>query len=180
MNRRARLRIAVKTALLAGVLAFAGVYVYGLFGPVTLSPGDEVELAGIPPGTARLTSWRGRPVWVLHRSAEQLAGLTALKRHVAGPDANDPALVDNAYRSRDPDYGVYLAETARSGILAQYTRERPSDLAGDVPWHGGFVDPGSDALFDVAGRRYHGTEGAPLGVPPHRISNLGALRFGQW
>jgi hypothetical protein len=117
---------------------------------------------------------------VIKRSDRQIAGLAALDRHVSVPGPGEPAPVKNSGRSRLPAYGVYLAGTARDGILVQYSTDRPAGLGADVPWHGGFVDPGSEAVFDPAGRRYGNTAGPPLAVPPHRLTGGGKIRLGEW
>lgn len=179
MKRRTLLRISVKAALLAGTAAFAGVFVYGLFSPGLLS-GDVIELGGIQPGSARLESWNGKPVWVVNRSESQLANLAGLSDYVMTPAPMASASVELPHRSLNRVYGVYLAETPRTGILVRYARDRPAGLPAGAPWHGGFVDPGSDALFDVAGRRYRNTRGAPLAIPPHRFTGAGAIRLGEW
>lgn len=180
VTRRSLLRACVKLGLLAGVAAFAGVFVHGLFAPDIDSEGDVIDVGGLPPGTARLDAWHGRPVWVVHRSRDQLASLPGLSGYVREPGYGESVPIDNPHRSLKREYGVYLAGTDRSGILVQYVKDRPGKLDGSVPWHGGFVDPGGDALFDVAGRRYRSTRGGPLPVPPHRYTSDGIIRLGDW
>lgn len=180
MNRKALLRAWVKIGLLAGVVGFAAVFVYGLFTPGTVSSGDVVDVGGLPEESARLVAWHGRPVWVVHRSAGQLAALAELSGHVRATPADDRAPINVPHRSVRRSYGVYLAETARSGVLVQFVRRRPDGMRDDTPWHGGFVDPGSDAVFDLAGRRYRSTRGGPLPVPPHRYTASGSIRLGEW
>lgn len=180
VSRRGLLRAAVKIGLLTGAAAFAGIFAHGLLAPGGSSSGDFIDPAGLPPGAARLDAWNGKPVWVVHRSAGQLASLSDLSGHVLDPDVNRPPAVDNPHRSRVPEFGVYLAETARPGILLQFSARRPRRLDAGLPWDGGFVDPGGDALFDVTGRRYRTTPGGPLAVPPHHIDEHGVIRLGRW
>lgn len=180
MKRRRLLRISVKSALLAAAAAFTGVFVYGMFSP-GLAPGSVVAVGEMPRGSARLVSWQGRPVWIVRRSPAQLETLAAASGSVSQPpDSSTPEPVDGPYRSLTQEYGVYLADTGRSGVLVQYTDEPPDGMAADAPWHGGFVDPGSRAVFDLAGRRYPTTTGEPLPVPPHRLLDQGKLRLGGW
>jgi len=178
-RRRRLLRVSVKTALLAAMAAFAGVFVYGMFMPGGVSD-DVISVRGMPQATARLVSWNGRPVWVVRRSPEQLAGLEALSAFVSRTGDKGPSELDRRYRSLAGHYGIYLAETGRAGILVQYTRQRPAGLDPETPWLGGFVDPANKAVFDPAGRRYRGTHGGPLVVPPHRWAEDGTLRLGDW
>lgn len=180
VSRLGLLRAAVKIGLLTGAAAFAGIFAHGLLAPDGGSSGDSIDPAGLAPGAARLDAWNGKPVWVVHRSAGQLASLSDLSGHVLDPGKNRPPAVDNLHRSRVPEIGVYLAETARPGILIQFAARRPRRLDDGLPWHGGFVDPGGDALFDVAGRRYRATPGRPLAVPPHYVDEHGIIRLGRW
>jgi len=180
MTRRRRLRIAVKSALLVAVIAFGGVFVHGMFRPGP-APGEVIAVADMPAASARLVSWQGRPVWIVRRSPAQVASLAAARAIESGPSHDHtPPPVDGPYRSLTKEYGVYLAETDRSGVMVQYTAERPDGLAADVSWRGGFVDPGSRAVFDLAGRRYPNTTGRPLGVPPYRLLEGGRVRLGAW
>lgn len=180
VSRLGLLRAAVKIGLLTGAAVFVGIFAHGLVAPGDSSSGDFIDPAGLAPGAARLDAWNGKPVWVVHRSAVQLAALGQPGGHILDPGANQPPAVDNPHRSRVPEFGVYLAETARPGILVQFSARRPRRLDDGLPWHGGFVDPGGDALFDVAGRRYRNTPGGPLGVPPHHVDEHGVIRLGRW
>lgn len=179
MKRRTLVRSLVKAGLLASVAAFAAVFVYGLFSPGMLSD-NTIELGGMPEGSARLEAWNGKPVWIVRRSPRQLEAIAELSAHVATPAAADAATVDDPHRSLQDEYGIYLAATERQGILVQYVSDRPASLESSIPWHGGFVDPAGDALFDAAGRRYRTTRGAPLAVPPHRYVGPGVVRLGEW
>lgn len=180
VSRLRLLRAAVKIGLLTGAAAFIGIFAHGLLAPGGGSSGDFIDPAGLPPGAARLEAWNGKPVWLVHRSAGQLASLANPGGYILEPGPNQPPAVNNHHRSRAPKYGVYVAETARPGILVQFAARRPRRLDDGLPWHGGFVDPGGDALFDVAGRRYRATPGGPLAVPPHHVDEHGVIRLGRW
>ncbi len=179
VTRRNLLLILVKAGLLIGLTAFAAVFMKGLLAPGRDS-GDLIDVGGMALGSARLAGWDGKPVWVVNRSRQQLRELDALTDYVVkADDAGNPAL-DNPGRSLEPAFGIYLAHTARPGVIVQYTLSRPAGLGDEIPWFGGFVDPASGALFDVAGRRYRATTGGPLQVPPHRFVGPGIVQLGQW
>lgn len=179
VTRRVALRAMVTAGLLISVAAFAAVFLRGLLGPEEHSA-NVIDLGGIRPGTARLEAWNGEPVWALSRSEDQLNALAGLSDYVRTPPPGGPSPVGNLQRSVKRRYGIYLARTARAGILVQYTRDRPKSLPPDVPWFGGFVDPATGAAFDVAGRPYRATPGRALRVPPHRYLGPTVVRLGEW
>ena len=43
----------------------------------------EVDISGIAPGQMRTVEWRGKPVWILHRTKEQLDALPKLDSQLA-------------------------------------------------------------------------------------------------
>jgi len=178
VRRRRLLGAWVKAVLLAGTAVFAGVFAYGLLGPAPVSE-ERIHVGSIPEGSGRLASWDGGRVWIVHRSPRQVEALEADDGASPAPGGGTPAPVDNEYRSVDRRYGVYLASTDRPGILIQYTRSRPDRLEAGRSWDGGFVDPASGALFDLAGRPYGGG-GEWLAVPPHRFADAGVLELGRW
>jgi ubiquinol-cytochrome c reductase iron-sulfur subunit len=179
LTRRTILRALVRAGVLIVLAAFAAVFVRGLLAPGG-NDGDVIELSGMAPGSARLESWDGRPVWVVNRSDEQLEALAAVSEYVTKGATNDPSPVANPLRSLKRRYGIYLADTRRPGILVQYTLERPGSLGIGTPWFGGFVDPASGAAFDIAGRPYRTARGRPLAVPPYRFVGPARIRFGEW
>jgi len=180
VNRRRLLRAWVKLALLGGAGAFVAVFILGLLPAGRGSSGDTIDTRGLPAGEARLAGWDGRPVWLVHRTQAQIAALADLSRHVQASGGGSSQPIDRLNRSVAPAWGVYLATTDRQGVLVQYLPRRPEGLDRDVPWHGGFIDPADGALFDAAGRRYRGSGGASLPVPPHRFTGDGRLRLGEW
>lgn len=86
LTRRTLLRAWVKIGLLVCAAAFVGVFVYGMFSPGMRASGKLIDVGGVPVGSARLEAWNGKPVWVVHRSDEQLDVLAGLSEYVAAPD----------------------------------------------------------------------------------------------
>lgn len=176
--RRRNLRVAVKLGLLTAAAAFITVFLRGFLGPGAPS-GDVIDIGGIPPGSARLEAWNGKPVWVVNRSREQRRSLESLSDYVVTPATPSSGGPGDGDGSADGRYGIFLADTDLPGVLVQYTRERPRALAEGIPWYGGFIDPAGQAVFDVAGRRYCATKGPPLAVPPHEYLGPHTVRFGR-
>src|SRR5690606_26384613 len=47
----------------------------------------EVDIAGLQPGEMKTVEWRGKPVWILKRSPEMLAGIKQVDGELADPNS---------------------------------------------------------------------------------------------
>ena len=139
----------------------------------------ELDVASIPPGEMRTVEWRGKPVWVLHRTPAQLETLKGLDGELADPNSDrpgyTPAYAKNEYRSRKPEYLVAVGICTHLGCSPT-----PELAAGPRPglpadWEGGFFCPCHGSAFDLAGRVYK-NKPAPdnLEVPPYQFSADGS------
>jgi len=117
--------------------------------------------------------WRGKPIWVLRRTQQNLEDLStsSLLEHLRDPDSEvktqQPEYTRNAFRSIKPEYLVVIAICTHLGCVPTYRPERaPEDLGPD--WVGGYYCPCHGSRFDLAGRVYKNVP-APtnLVIPPH-------------
>ena len=146
----------------------------------------EVDIAGIKPGEKLTVEWRGKPVWVVRRTPEQVAELPKVDALLADPkserkpDEFTPEYARNEGRSRKPEYLVVVGICTHLGCS-------PSDKfqAGPQPslpddWAGGFLCPCHGSTFDMAGRVYK-NKPAPdnLEVPPHMYLSDTRLIIGE-
>jgi ubiquinol-cytochrome c reductase iron-sulfur subunit len=146
----------------------------------------EVDIAGIKPGEKLTVEWRGKPVWIVRRTPEQVAALPKVDALLADPtsarkpDELTPAYARNEARSRKPEYLVVVGICTHLGCS-------PSDKfqAGPQPslpddWSGGFLCPCHGSTFDMAGRVYK-NKPAPdnLEVPPHMYLTDSRLLIGE-
>ena len=84
----------------------------------------------------RTTEWRGKPVWVIRRSEEQLAGLKALDAQMADPNSDRPGYTPeyakNEHRSRKPDLFVCVGICTHLGCSpTPQIGGGPADPAGE-------------------------------------------------
>ena len=120
----------------------------------------SVDVSLLPAGQIQIVQWRGKPVWVLHRSAEMLATLESpsLLARLADPASRQgsadgtPRYASNPLRSIRPDMFVGLAVCPHAGC-----QPTPRLKAGPNPerednWPGGFTCQCHFATFDLAGR----------------------------
>ena len=145
----------------------------------------QVDISGIKPGEKLTVEWRGKPVWIVRRTPEQLA---ALKKHDAGladPQSNrkaypTPAYAKNDWRSIKPEYFVAVGICSHLGCSPsdRFATGAQSSLPED--WSGGFLCPCHGSTFDLAGRVFK-NKPAPdnLEVPPHMYLSDGMLLIGE-
>lgn len=132
----------------------------------------EADISKLEPGQLLTVSWRGKPVWILRRSEENLRDLPSLDGQLLDPQSNNvaqqPEYARNPQRSIRPQVAVLIGICTHLGCSPSYRPDRaPQDLGSE--WKGGFFCPCHGSRFDLAGRVYKGVP-APsnLVVPPHR------------
>ena len=146
----------------------------------------EVDISAIKPGEKITVEWRGKPVWILKRTPEQLASLPKVDSQLADPNSKrkadelTPAYARNENRSIKPDMLVVVGICSHLGCS-------PSDKLAAGPqaslpddWAGGFLCPCHGSTFDLAGRVYK-NKPAPdnLEVPPHMYLSDTRLLIGE-
>lgn len=134
----------------------------------------EVDISQLKPGERAIVEWRGKPVWIIKRTPEQLADLPALDAQLADPkserkpDEFTPAYARNGHRSIKPEVLVAVGICPHLGCSPseKYTPGPQPSLPDD--WKGGFLCPCHGSTFDFAGRVFK-AKPAPtnLEVPPH-------------
>jgi ubiquinol-cytochrome c reductase iron-sulfur subunit len=129
-----------------------------------------VDVSRIAPGTLRTVEWRGKPVWVLHRTPAMLASLGKHNGLLLDPDSEadqQPKYARNKTRSILPGFLVVEAICTHLGCIPAFRPEPgAADLGAD--WPGGFYCPCHGSKYDLAGRVFVNVP-APLNlvVPPH-------------
>ncbi len=146
----------------------------------------EVDIAGMAPGEMRTVEWRGKPVWIVHRTPEMLADLKKSDTQLADPkserkpDELTPGYARNEHRSIKPDYLVVVGICSHLGCspISRFQSGAQPSLPDD--WNGGFLCPCHGSTFDLAGRVYK-NKPAPdnLEVPPHTYLSDSRLLIGE-
>jgi ubiquinol-cytochrome c reductase iron-sulfur subunit len=133
----------------------------------------EVDVSDIPVGTMRTVEWRGKPVWLLHRSPEQLDSLKKDDSLLADPDSKRPGFTtkyaENQYRSRKPELLVAIGICTHLGCTPTPHFETGGSGGMGASWDGGFLCPCHGSIYDLAGRVYK-NKPAPdnLEIPPYQ------------
>lgn len=132
----------------------------------------QVDISGIKPGEKLTVEWRGKPVWIVRRTKEELEGLKKTDPQVADPNSNRPPAIQadckNEWRSIKPEYLIVIGICTHLGCSPsdRFTPGPQASLPND--WQGGFLCPCHGSTFDMAGRVFK-DKPAPdnLEVPPH-------------
>ncbi|MET0311467.1 MAG: ubiquinol-cytochrome c reductase iron-sulfur subunit [Burkholderiaceae bacterium] len=146
----------------------------------------EVDISALKPGEKLTVEWRGKPVWIVKRTPEQLASLPKVDPQLADPKSErkpselTPEYARNEARSIKPDLLVVVGICSHLGcspIEKFQTGAQPS-LPSD--WTGGFLCPCHGSTFDMAGRVFK-NKPAPdnLEVPPHVYLSDTRLLIGE-
>ena len=185
-SKRRLLTIAASIAGITGVVATAIPFIDAMF------PSERTKVAGgsvtvnlekLEPEKQATTKWRGRPVWLLHRSQQMLKNLERLNSQLRDPfskvESQQPPYAQNFWRSIKPDYFVCIGFCTHLGCVPNYRPDlSPDDLGSG--WLGGYFCPCHGSRFDLAGRVYKGVP-APtnLVIPPHRYAEDNEIIIGM-
>lgn len=173
--------------------ALGGVAVAGVATPFVLSffPSERAKAAGAPvevdiskleSGQKINVEWRGKPVWVVSRTPEQVENLAKLDDKLADPNsevAQQPEYCQNATRSIKPEILVAIGICTHLGCSPTHRPDlAPADLGSD--WLGGFYCPCHGSKFDLAARVYKSVP-APtnMEIPPHKYLGDTMLLIGE-
>ena len=146
----------------------------------------EVDISSLKPGEKVTVEWRGKPVWIIKRTPEQLAELPKLDPQLADPQSLrnpaefTPEYARNGHRSIKPEVLVCVGICTHLGCspVDKFTPGAQPSLPSD--WQGGFLCPCHGSTFDLAGRVFK-NQPAPdnLEVPPHMYLSETKLLIGE-
>lgn len=184
-NRR---RLLVATSVVGGVgTAFAVVpFVKSMLPSAktkTAGAPVEVDISKLEPGQQMTVSWRGKPVWIVKRTEQNLQDLPTLDGILRDPASEvadqQPVYCANPWRSIKQEFLVVVGICTHLGCSPTYRPDvAPADLGPD--WKGGYFCPCHGSRFDLAGRVFQGVP-APLNlvVPPYTYISNDRIMVGQ-
>ena len=142
----------------------------------------RADIGGIEPGQMVVIEWRGKPVYVLRRKAEQVSDLATLNGDLKDPLSEasaQPAYISGEARALNEELLVIVGLCTHLGCAPKFRPEvGAADMGGDE-WLGGFFCPCHGSKFDLAGRVYKGVPAsANLEVPPYSFEGENVLVIG--
>jgi ubiquinol-cytochrome c reductase iron-sulfur subunit len=143
----------------------------------------EADIGKLEEGQMMRVKWRGKPVWIVNRTEQNLKDLESLDPMLLDPAsenvAQQPDYCKNPTRSIEEKYLVAVGICTHLGCSPTYRPDiAPEDLGAD--WKGGFFCPCHGSRFDLAGRVYAGVP-APsnLVIPPHQYISKTVILVGE-
>ena len=127
----------------------------------------EVDLSGIEEGQVIVVKWRGKPVFIRHRTADEIAAAQA----VALDDLPDPQ--PDAERVQRPQWLILEGVCTHLGCVP--LGSKIGDPRGD---YGGWFCPCHGSHYDTAGRIRKGPAPANLKVPTYEFLDDTLVRIG--
>ena len=146
----------------------------------------EVDIAGLKPGEKVTVEWRGKPVWIVRRTPEQLAALGKVTGQLADPESKrkpdefTPVYARNEGRSIKPEVFVAVGICTHLGCSPSDKFQTGAQPSLPDDWQGGFLCPCHGSTFDMAGRVFK-NKPAPdnLEIPPHMYLSDSKLLIGE-
>ena len=145
----------------------------------------EVDISAIPPGSKVVVEWRGKPVWIMRRTEEQLKALEKLDPALADPNSDrqnypTPEYAKNRHRSIKPEVFIGIGICTHLGCSPgdKFTAGPQPSLPDD--WVGGYLCACHGSTFDLAGRVFK-NKPAPdnLEIPPHYYTSETTVLIGE-
>ena len=128
----------------------------------------EVDIAKIEVGQRIKVLWRGHPVFIDHRTAEEIKAAESV--NIA--DLRDPQT--DAQRVQKPEWLIVVGVCTHLGCIPLGTA--PSDPRGE---YGGWFCPCHGSQYDTSGRIRQGPAPLNLALPPYQFVSDAKIRIGE-
>ena len=131
----------------------------------------EVDIGKLDAGGMLKVEWRGKAIFIVHRTPQMLALLEGIDGELRDPgsaESEQPEFARNPARAMKPEYLVLVGVCTHLGC-APLDKFAPGDATVAADWQGGFFCPCHGSKFDLSGRVFKDVP-APtnLPVPPYR------------
>ncbi len=127
----------------------------------------EVDLSAIEEGQAITVTWRGKPVFIRHRTAAEIEEARA----VPVDELSDPESDDE--RVQQPEWLVMIGICTHLGCIPK--GQKAGEIKGE---YGGWFCPCHGSHYDTSGRIRKGPAPLNLPVPPYEFLEDTTIRIG--
>jgi len=142
----------------------------------------EFDLTKVDPGQMVIILWRKKPIYVVRRTPEMVAGIKGHDDQLKDPNSDNtdqqPDYAKNPIRARKPEILVLIGICTHLGCLPKQHFASGDPELGPT-WPGGWLCPCHGSRFDLAGRVFDGSPASKnLEVPPYSFPNENRLIVG--
>ncbi|MEO8249054.1 MAG: ubiquinol-cytochrome c reductase iron-sulfur subunit [Burkholderiales bacterium] len=147
----------------------------------------EADISALKPGEKMTVEWRGKPVWILRRTPEELAALPKHDDELADPKSlrhpeefTPMESTRNEWRSIKPEIFVAVGICTHLGCSPTDKLQPGPQPSLPNDWPGGWFCPCHGSTFDLAGRVFK-NKPAPdnLEVPPYTFLSDSKILIGE-
>ena len=129
----------------------------------------DVDLKPIPAGQGITVTWRGKPIFLRHRTPEEIKTSQATPLNALIEPVPDSGRVKAGHEQ----WVVMIGICTHLGCIP--LGGKPTDPRGD---YGGYLCPCHGSQYDVAGRVRHGPAPANLPLPPYEFTGDTKVKIG--
>jgi ubiquinol-cytochrome c reductase iron-sulfur subunit len=123
----------------------------------------EVDIANIAEGQIVTVKWRGKPIFISHRTPKEIEASQA----VSLSELRDPASDES--RVQRPEWLIVIGICTHLGCVP---------LKNDGPYEGGYFCPCHGSVYDACGRIRQGPAPYNLALPPYKFASDTKLTIG--
>lgn len=143
----------------------------------------QVDISKLELGAMMKVEWRGKPIYIVHRTKDMLGELGkdhSLLRDPASDDSDQPSYAKNEYRSIQPPLLVMIGICTHLGCAPLFRPQIGAASGLGADWPSGFYCPCHGSLYDIAGRVFKDVP-APknMAIPPYRFVNDSTIMIGS-
>ncbi len=117
----------------------------------------EVDISNIPPGGTHTVAWQGKPVFIVHRTAEEISKMQATVS-LKDPEADEK-------RVQNPEWLVVVGVCTHLGCVPNRSAE-------------GWLCACHNSTYDNSGRILQGPAPKNLEVPPYKFVSADKILIG--
>ena len=146
----------------------------------------EVDISALKEGEKVTVEWRGKPVWILKRTKEEVEALAKHDGELADPESQrhpdefTPPYARNEWRSIKPEILVVVGICPHLGCSPTDKFATGAQPSLPADWPGGWLCPCHGSTFDLAGRVFKNKPSPDnLPVPPYMYLSDTKLLIGE-
>ena len=129
----------------------------------------ELDIAPIPAGSGITVVWRGKPIFVRHRTPAEIKSA----QDVPLAQLTEPVADKDRVKSGHESWLVVVGICTHLGCVP--LGNKPTDQRGDF---GGWLCPCHGSQYDTAGRVRHGPAPSNLPLPPYAFTGDTKIKIG--